>query len=147
MPGGCRRSRRFRGSMVSGLSAFVVALGGLLGIGEWIAIALGLTGLVGLVLFNGTLRFPSLADIGYNTVNDFILTAVPLFIFAGELILGSGLSDRFYRGIAVWLNRVPGRLLQSNILACGVFAAVSGSSVATAAAIGTVAIPEMRKRG
>ena len=136
--------------MVSGFAAFLVALvvlGGLLGLGEWIAIALGLTGLVGLVLFNGTLRFPSLADIGYNTVNDFVLTAVPLFIFAGELILGSGLSDRFYRGIAVWLNRVPGRLLQSNILACGVFAAVSGSSVATAAAIGTVAIPELRKRG
>src|SRR5690606_20481377 len=65
----------------------------------------------------------------------------------GEVILRSGISDRFYRGVAVLTGRVPGGLLHANIVSCALFSAVSGSSVATAASIGTVAIPEMTKRG
>lgn len=125
---------------------FVAIILILLLLGEWIAIALGVAGLVSLFLFDGTFGFLSIGDIGFNTINDFTLTAVPLFIFMGEVVLGSGLSGRFYQGISVWVNRLPGGLLHTNILASGIFSAISGSSVATAATIGGVAIPEMTKR-
>ena len=115
--------------------------------GLWIAFGLGLTGIIVLLLHGGP---PALAPLGYvswNTVESFVLTSVPLFILMGELILRAGLSENFYRSMGLWFHGLKGGLLQSNIVACAVFAAVSGSSVATAAAIGTVAIPEMTRRG
>ena len=115
--------------------------------GLWIAFGLGLAGIIVLLLHGGP---PALAPLGYvswNTVESFVLTSVPLFILMGELILRAGLSENFYRSMGLWVHGVKGGLLQSNIVACAVFAAVSGSSVATAAAIGTVAIPEMSRRG
>ncbi|HEY8448984.1 MAG TPA: TRAP transporter large permease subunit, partial [Bacillota bacterium] len=128
------------------LAIFVVALIGLLLMGQWIAFALGTAGLISLYLHDGTRHLPSLGNIGWNSVNDFVLTAVPLFVFMGEVILRSGLSQRFYHGVTRWLGPLPGGLLHSNIVACALFAAISGSSVATAAAIGTVAIPELVER-
>lgn len=115
--------------------------------GVWIAISLGLTGLIGLVLSGQTHMIKSISNISWNTSNDFILTAIPLFLFMGEIILASGLSAKFYSSVVKWLKWVPGGLLHSNILACSMFSAISGSSVATAAGIGSVAIPEMKKRG
>ena len=115
--------------------------------GLWIAFGLGLAGIIVLLLHGGP---PALAPLGYvswNTVESFVLTSVPLFILMGELILRAGLSENFYRSMGLWFHGLKGGLLQSNIVACAVFAAVSGSSVATAAAIGTVAIPEMSRRG
>ena len=115
--------------------------------GLWIAFGLGLTGIIVLLLHGGP---PALAPLGYvswNTVESFVLTSVPLFILMGEIILRAGLSENFYRSMGLWFHGIRGGLLQSNIVACAVFAAVSGSSVATAAAIGTVAIPEMTRRG
>lgn len=115
--------------------------------GLWIAFGLGLAGIIVLLLHGGP---PALAPLGYvswNTVESFVLTSVPLFILMGELILRAGLSENFYRSMGLWFHGLKGGLLQSNIVACAIFAAVSGSSVATAAAIGTVAIPEMRRRG
>ena len=115
--------------------------------GLWISFALGLAGIIVLLLHGGP---PALAPLGYvswNTVESFVLTSVPLFILMGELILRAGLSDNFYRSMGLWFHGLKGGLLQSNIVACAIFAAVSGSSVATAAAIGTVAIPEMSRRG
>ena len=115
--------------------------------GLWIAFGLGLAGIIVLLLHGGP---PALAPLGYvswNTVESFVLTSVPLFILMGELILRAGLSENFYRSMGLWFHGLKGGLLQSNIVACAVFAAVSGSSVATAAAIGTVAIPEMTRRG
>jgi C4-dicarboxylate transporter DctM subunit len=115
--------------------------------GLWIAFGLGLAGIIVLLLHGG---LPALAPLGYvswNTVESFVLTSVPLFILMGELILRAGLSDNFYRSMGLWFHGLKGGLLQSNIVACAIFAAVSGSSVATAAAIGTVAIPEMTRRG
>lgn len=129
------------------LIILVVVLFGLLALGLWIAVAIGIAGLAVIFLSQGAFAFQTLADIAFNTANSFVLSAVPLYILMGELILNSGLSERFYRGISVWLNRVPGNLLHTNIVACGIFAAVSGSSVATAAAIGTVAVPEMKQQG
>jgi C4-dicarboxylate transporter DctM subunit len=115
--------------------------------GVWIAFGLGLTGVIVLLLYGGVPAMAPLGYVGWNTVESFVLTSVPLFILMGEVILRAGLSDRFYKSMSLWFHGLKGRLLQSNIVACAIFAAVSGSSVATAAAIGTVAIPEMSRRG
>ena len=115
--------------------------------GLWIAFGLGLAGVVLLLLAGGPANLAPLGSIAWNTVESFVLTSVPLFILMGEVILRAGLSDGFYRSMGLWFQGLRGGLLQSNIVACAIFAAVSGSSVATAAAIGTVAIPEMLKRG
>lgn len=129
------------------LAVLIVIMLALLAPGLWIAIALGITGIIGLYM-SGTERLIStVSDIAWNASNDFILTAVPLFLFMGEVILESGISGKFYRGIAKLLNRIPGNLLHSNIVACAIFSALSGSSVATAAGIGSIAIPEMRRVG
>jgi C4-dicarboxylate transporter, DctM subunit len=83
----------------------------------------------------------------WSYLNNFVLTAVPLFILLGELLLRAGLTDKMYSSLSDWVRRLPGRLLHTNILACGLFSAVSGSSVATAATIGTVALHDFGKRG
>lgn len=120
---------------------------GLLLMGCWIAFGLGLAGVIVLVLSAGAGGLAPLASISWNTTASFVLTSVPLFILMGEVILQSQLSDRFYRSVSLWTGGLNGGLLHANIVACGIFAAVCGSSVATAAAIGTVAIPELLKRG
>jgi C4-dicarboxylate transporter DctM subunit len=114
--------------------------------GVWIAIALGAAGVLGVLLINPAL-VGGLESVVWNTIENFVLTAVPLFLFMGTIILHSGISARFYRSLAMWLNRLPGGLAQANIGASSVFAALCGSSVATAAAVGAIAIPEMRGRG
>lgn len=129
------------------LLVLLALLVGLLLAGLWIAFSLGLAGVLVLLIVNGVQGLAPMASISWNTAESFVLTSVPLFIFMGEIILRSGVSDTFYRSVAVWMRGLPGGLLHSNIMACAIFAAVSGSSVATAAAIGTVAIPEMEKRG
>jgi tripartite ATP-independent transporter DctM subunit len=124
-----------------------LVLVGLLVSGLPIPFALGVAGVVVLVAAGETRSLGAIGNLGWNTVDSFILTSVPLFLFMGEMVLRSGLSARFYRGVAVWLSGVPGQLLHSNVVASAIFSAVCGSSVATAAAIGTVAVPEMRERG
>ncbi|TXL77610.1 TRAP transporter large permease [Vineibacter terrae] len=114
--------------------------------GVWIAISLGAAGVIGIWIVKPAL-LGGLESVVWNTLESFVLTAVPLFIFMGMVILNSGISTRFYRSLALWLNRVPGGLAQTNILACSIFAALCGSSVATAASVGSIAIPEMQKRG
>jgi tripartite ATP-independent transporter DctM subunit len=130
---------------VAGGIYLAVLVGLLLG-GVWVSIAIGMTGVVGLLLVNPAL-LAGVESTVWNTLDSFVLTAVPLFLFMGSMVLNSGISTRFYRGLSPWLGGVPGGLAQSNIAACSIFAAVSGSSVATAAAIGAIAIPEMRERG
>ncbi|MBI4587451.1 MAG: TRAP transporter large permease subunit [Candidatus Rokubacteria bacterium] len=120
---------------------------GLLVSGLWIPFALGVAGVVVLYLHGGAAPLGSLPSIGWNTMENFVLTSVPLFLLMGEVILRAGLSSRFYRGVAVWMSGIRGELLHSNVVASAIFSAVCGSSAATAAAIGTVAIPEMRRRG
>jgi tripartite ATP-independent transporter DctM subunit len=88
-----------------------------------------------------------LSSVVWNNANSYILIAVPMFLLMGEIILRSGVSSYFYRGVVVLMGRLPGGLLHANIASCAVFSAVSGSSVATAATVGTVAIPEMLSRG
>ena len=76
---------------------------------------------------------------------NFVLVSVPLFLLMGEIMLRAGLSDRLYRALNVWVGRLPGGLLHTNIMSCGVFSAIAGSSVATAATMGSVALPYFEK--
>lgn len=122
----------------------VVGLGLIMG-GFYIAAALGLTGIIGLYVSGNAFVVQVVGNMVWNTANNFTLTAIPLFLFMGEIILCSGLSERFYKGIVKFLRKVPGGLLHSNIVACAIFSAISGSSVATAAGIGSIAIPEMKR--
>jgi tripartite ATP-independent transporter DctM subunit len=120
---------------------------GLIGVGLPIAAALGL---MAYVLQARYAFFPmtgALGELAWNTSNDFILIAAPMFIMMGELMHRSGISERLFRALTPWFARVPGGLIHTNIAASAIFAATSGSSVATAATIGTVAIPNMDRGG
>ncbi len=116
------------------------------GSGVALGAALGITGLIILYFFsNGA---TSLAiDAIWSVFNSFTLSAVPMFILLGEILLRSGISDRAYSAFEPLFRRVPGGLLHTNIAVCTLFGAVSGSSLSTAAAVGSVAYPEMSKRG
>jgi tripartite ATP-independent transporter DctM subunit len=89
----------------------------------------------------------SIGSVIWGVHNENMLTAIPVFILMGELLLRSGIADGMYRGLSIWLTGLPGGLLHSNIACCALFAATTGSSVACAATIGTVALPELDKRG
>ncbi|PJE36480.1 hypothetical protein CVM52_11950 [Pseudooceanicola lipolyticus] len=129
-------------------SAFFVAalvIGGALGL----HVALIMFG-IGLITAAATLGLPLILNIGnlaWETQNDFILVSVPLFLLMGEVLLRSGISERMYSAIAAWVDWLPGRLIHANIAASALFAATSGSSIATAATVGTVALPTFRQRG
>ena len=89
----------------------------------------------------------AISDIAWQTSTDFLLVAIPMFVMLGEILLRAGITERMYDGIVKWLGWLPGGLMHSNIGSSALFAATSGSSVATAATIGTVAIPQIEKRG
>ncbi|OED40898.1 hypothetical protein AB833_10920 [Chromatiales bacterium (ex Bugula neritina AB1)] len=89
----------------------------------------------------------ALGDMVWQTGTDFLLVAIPMFVLLGEILLRAGITERMYDGIVKWLGWLPGGLMHSNIGSSALFAATSGSSVATAATIGTVAIPQIEKRG
>jgi tripartite ATP-independent transporter DctM subunit len=115
--------------------------------GQWTAFALATSGMLILFLERGTLGLTSISSVVWNSVDSYVLIAVPLFLLMGEIILRSGAGEFFYRGVAALMGRTRGALLHANTLSCAIFSAVSGSSVATAATVGTVAIPEMLKQG
>ncbi|MCE7074851.1 TRAP transporter large permease [Bordetella bronchiseptica] len=83
----------------------------------------------------------------WSTMNEFLLVAIPLFILLGEILTRSGVADRMYKALAAWLQWLPGGLLHTNIATCALFAATSGSSVATSATVGTVALPTLQRLG
>ncbi len=124
-------------------------LGGLTilgGSGLALGAALGLTGLLILQFSANGATFVAV-DAVWNVLNSFTLSAIPLFIILGEIMLRSGLSDRIYAALSPVFSRIPGGLLHTNIAVCTLFGAVSGSSLSTAAAVGSVAYPEMTERG
>jgi len=127
--------------------SFLIVLFALLFAGQWIAFALGTCSIIGFYVIGSGVAFNSIGNVIWKNTNSLTLTAIPLFIFMGEIILRSGISGKFYNGVTAWIGKLPGGLLHSNIVACAFFAAITGSSVATAAAIGSVAIPEQEKRG
>ena len=123
------------------------SLFGLLIMGQWIVFALGIAGMFVLFLYDGTAALHPLGSIIWQSSSNYTLTAIPLFIFMGELILRSRMGERFYLAMSVVFRRIPGGLLQTNIVSSAIFSALTGISVATAATIGTVAIPELTKHG
>lgn len=114
--------------------------------GAVLGAALGLTGFVILHVFAGGATRVGVQTV-WNTLNEFTLTAIPLFILLGELLVASGLAKGVYRALAPIFARLPGGLLHTNIAVCTVFGAVSGSSMSVAAAVGSVAYPELKSRG
>src|SRR5690606_16582151 len=94
--------------------------------------------------FLGSAALSNVGNLAWGTSNEFLLTAAPLFILMGEILLRSGLTDRMYSSLAAWAGKLPGGLLHTNIAASALFSATSGSSVATAATIGTVSLPAMK---
>ncbi|GHE21623.1 TRAP transporter large permease [Halomonas urumqiensis] len=134
------------------IGAFEVLVGffimlGMMAAGIHVAVAIFSIAALATLIYLGLPLLYSFGDTLWGTLNDFILTAIPLFILLGELLLRSGITERMYSALSVWLNRLPGGLLHTNIGASSVFAAMSGSSVATAATIGTVALPAFAERG
>lgn len=128
---------------------FLVMLGFLLlslFVGNWVFVALGLTGVIGLFLMNPA-QLNMVPTMVWGTLNSPTLSAAPLFVFMGEIILRSGLSAQTYQGLSRLVGFLPGGLLHTNVVGCAAFAAISGSSVATAATIGTVAVPDQKARG
>jgi tripartite ATP-independent transporter DctM subunit len=111
------------------------------GAGIYVAGALGVLGLIIGFAFSDRPFWTFLGQTVWTPSSSFVLVAVPLFLLMGEVLLRAGLSERLYRALNVWLDRLPGGLLHTNIAACGVFSAISGSSVATAATMGSVALP------
>jgi tripartite ATP-independent transporter DctM subunit len=115
--------------------------------GVYVAAALGILGLLAGFFFSPRPLYLFVGQVIWNPSISFVLVAVPLFILMGEILLRSGLSDRLYRALNNWFGGLPGGLLHTNVVACAVFAAVSGSSVATSATIGKVALPYFEKTG
>jgi C4-dicarboxylate transporter, DctM subunit len=112
-----------------------------------VAAVLGLLGLALANLYSFLPIHRAIGEVAWGAGTDFILFAVPLYILMGELLLRSGVADRMYDSMRHWLSWLPGGLMHSNIGACAMFAATSGSSVATAATIGTVSLPQQRREG
>jgi len=120
---------------------------GLLALAVPVAAALGI---LGLALSEIYARLPlslAMGEMAWATSNNFLLVAIPFFVLLGEILLRSGMAERMYGALVLWMPWLPGGLMHSNVAACAMFAATSGSSVATAATIGTVAMGEIEKRG
>jgi len=122
----------------------------LLAMGVWIGITLAIVGGVGMVMFttlSTAVTAKNLFTAFWNANASWELAALPLFIWMGEILFRTRLSEQMFSGLAPWLNRIPGRLMHTTILGCGIFGSVSGSSAATCATIAKVALPELLRRG
>ncbi len=119
----------------------------ILGSGVWIGLALAATGLVAVMTKVATPAGQVLATSIWTASNSWDLTALPMFIWMGEILYRTKLSEDMFEGLAPWLQKLPGRLLHVNVVGCTIFAAVSGSSAATCATIGRIALPQLLRRG
>jgi C4-dicarboxylate transporter DctM subunit len=128
------------------LTALIVLLV-LIGISIPVGAALGLLGLILDPLYSMLPLSRAMGELAWGTSNEFLLVAIPLFILLGEILLRSGFAEKMYAAMSLWLSWLPGGLMHANIGASTVFSATSGSSVATAATVGTVAIPQIKKHG
>ncbi len=125
----------------------ILALFVLLGSGLWIGLALAGVAWLGMEIFSSRSAGDAMAITIWGTASSWTLTALPLFVWMGEILFRTRLSADMFHGLAPWMNRLPGRLLHTNIIGCAIFAAVSGSSAATCATIGKMALPELGQRG
>jgi tripartite ATP-independent transporter DctM subunit len=129
------------------IAIFLFALFFLLGTSVWVGASLLLTAMLGMYLFTSAPIGDALALTIWGSQSSWTLTALPLFIWMGEILYRTNLSETLFRGIAPFMRRMPGGLLHVNVGASAIFAAISGSSAATVATVGKMAIPELRKRG
>jgi len=125
----------------------IVALFLILGSGVWIGLALSGVAWIGMQLFSTRPAGDAMAVTVWGSSSSWTLTALPLFIWMGEILFRTRLSNDMFRGLAPWVQRLPGRLLHTNVVGCAIFAAVSGSSAATCATIGKMTLPELKRRG
>ncbi|OZI44887.1 hypothetical protein CEK29_09425 [Bordetella genomosp. 5] len=129
------------------ISTTLILLLVLIGISIPVGAALGVLGLILDPMFSMLPLTRAMGELAWSTNNEFLLVAIPLFILLGEVLLRAGFAEKMYSAMALWLSWLPGGLMHANIGASTLFSATSGSSVATAATVGTVAIPQIKKYG
>ena len=132
--------------LIQGLTVIILLLV-LLSLGVWIGVGLIACGVATIIFFTTTNPGTVLGGVAWDSMSSWTLTALPLFIWMGEILNRTRLSEDMFSGLAPWLQGLPGRLLHVNVIGCGIFAAVSGSSAATAATIGRISLPELTSRG
>jgi C4-dicarboxylate transporter DctM subunit len=119
----------------------------ILGSGVWIGLTLSGVAWIGMQLFSSRPAGDAMAVTIWGSASSWTLTALPLFVWMGEILFRTRLSNDMFRGLAPWMQALPGRLLHVNVVGCTIFAAVSGSSAATCATIGKMSLPELKRRG
>jgi tripartite ATP-independent transporter DctM subunit len=117
-----------------------------LGTGIWVALSMVGVSAIGMLLFTSRPVGDAMATTIWGTSSSWTLTALPLFVWMGEILFRTKLSENLFKGLAPWMSRLPGGLIHVNIVGCALFAAISGSSAATVATVGKMSIPELRKR-
>jgi C4-dicarboxylate transporter DctM subunit len=125
----------------------VASLFAILASGVWIGLTLSGVAWIGMQLFSSRPAGDAMAVTIWGSSSSWTLTALPLFIWMGEILFRTRLSEDMFKGLAPWMQRLPGRLLHTNVVGCAIFAAVSGSSAATCATIGKMSLPELARRG
>jgi tripartite ATP-independent transporter DctM subunit len=125
----------------------IATLFALLGSGVWIGLTLAGVAWIGMQLFSARPAGDAMALTIWGSASSWTLTALPLFVWMGEILFRTRLSESMFKGLAPWVNNLPGRLLHTNVIGSTIFAAVSGSSAATCATIGKMTIPELERRG
>ncbi len=132
----------FTASFIIALFMLIFLVGGM-----WIGLTLGAVGFVAMEIMTTRSQGLAFGTTLWSSNSSWALTALPMFIWMGEVLFRSKVSEDMFRGLAPWMQGLPGRLLHTNVFGCGIFAAISGSSAATAATIGKMTLPELRKRG
>jgi len=125
---------------------FIVVLLFFLGSGIWVAVSMIGVSAIGMMLFTSRPVGDAMATTIWGTSSSWTLTALPLFVWMGEILFRTKLSENLFRGLSPWMQKLPGGLIHVNVVGCALFAAISGSSAATVATVGKMSIPELRKR-
>ena len=125
---------------------FISVLLFLLGSGVWVAISMIGVSTIGMMLFTSRPVGDAMATTIWGTSSSWTLTALPLFVWMGEILFRTKLSENLFSGLSPWMQKLPGGLIHVNVVGCALFAAISGSSAATVATVGKMSIPELRKR-
>ena len=129
------------------MALLVLSLFLILGSGVWIGLTLSGVAWIGMQLFTARPAGDAMAVTIWGSASSWTLTALPLFVWMGEILFRTRLSQDMFKGLAPWMQALPGRLLHTNVVGCTIFAAVSGSSAATCATIGKMTLPELTRRG